>query len=116
MPTTKQIGVKETTLISNFEKQKFILCKPHNEKHTRASYIPMIIIIIGIPHGKRGAMSSWDVLVVWYLLIPSARRRERPKKTWHQQIKDDMTGVGVTQDVALDRKEWKRRTRPTARR
>ena len=27
-----------------------------------------------------------------------------------------MTGVGVTQDVALDRKEWKRRTRPTPRR
>ena len=24
-----------------------------------------------------------------------------------------MTGVGVTQDVALDRKEWRRRTRPT---
>ena len=27
-----------------------------------------------------------------------------------------MTGVRVTQDVALDRKEWRRRTRPTARR
>ena len=24
-----------------------------------------------------------------------------------------MTGVGVTQDVALDRKEWTRRTMPT---
>ena len=36
--------------------------------------------------------------------IPGARRRGRPKKTWHQQIKDDMTAVGVTQDVALDRK------------
>ena len=24
-----------------------------------------------------------------------------------------MTGVGVTQDVALDQKEWRRRTRPT---
>ena len=31
------------------------------------------------------------------------------------QIKDDMTGVGVTQDVAVDRKEWRRRTRPTPR-
>ena len=47
------------------------------------------------------------------LAIPGARRRGRPKKTWHQQIKDDMTAVGVTQYVALDRKEWRRRTRPT---
>ena len=31
------------------------------------------------------------------------------------KIKDDMTGVGVTQDVALDRNEWRRRTRPTPR-
>ena len=45
--------------------------------------------------------------------IPDARRRGRPKKTWHQQVNDDMTGVGVTQDVALDRNEWRRRTRPT---
>ena len=50
------------------------------------------------------------------LAIPGTRRRGRPKKTWHQYIKDDMTGVGVTQDVALDRKEWRRRTRPTPRR
>ena len=35
------------------------------------------------------------------------------KNTWHQQMKEDMTGVGVTQDVALDRKEWRRRKRPT---
>ena len=47
------------------------------------------------------------------LAIPGARRRGRPKKTWHQQIKDDMTAVGVTQYVALDREEWRRRTRPT---
>ena len=42
----------------------------------------------------------------------STRRRGSPKKTWHQQMKEDMMGVGVTQDVALDRKEW-RRTMPT---
>ena len=30
-----------------------------------------------------------------------ASRRGCPRKTWHQQIKDDMTGVSVTQDVAL---------------
>ena len=45
---------------------------------------------------------------VMELAIPGARRRERPKKTQHQQIKDDMMGVGVTQDVALDGKEWRR--------
>ena len=45
-----------------------------------------------------------------------ARRRGRPKKTWHHQIKDDMTAVGVIEDVALDRNEWMRRTRPTPRR
>ena len=53
---------------------------------------------------------------VMNLAIPGARRRGRPKKTWHQQLKDDMTDVGVTKDVALDRNEWRRRTRPTPRR
>ena len=53
---------------------------------------------------------------VMELAIPGARRRGRPKKTWHQQLKDDMTDVGVTQDVALYRNEWRRRTRPTPRR
>ena len=52
---------------------------------------------------------------VMELAIPGTRRRGRPKKTWHQQMKEDMAGVGVTQNEALDRKEWKR-TRPTARR
>ena len=42
------------------------------------------------------------------LAIPGTKRRGHPNKTWHQQIKDDMTGVGVTQDVALHRKEWRR--------
>ena len=53
---------------------------------------------------------------VMELAIPGTRRRGRPKKTWHQQMKEDMAGVGVTEDVALDRKEWRRRTRPTATR
>ena len=38
---------------------------------------------------------------VMNLAIPGTRRRGRPKKTWHQQIKDDMTGVDVTQDGSL---------------
>ena len=49
---------------------------------------------------------------VMNLAIPGTRRRGRPKKTWNQQLKDDMTA----QDVALDRTEWRRRTRPTPRR
>ena len=49
---------------------------------------------------------------VMEVAIPGTRRRGRPKKTRHQQMKEDMAGVGVTQDVTLDRKEW-RRTRPT---
>ena len=53
---------------------------------------------------------------VMELAVTSTRRRGRPKKTWHQQMKEDMTGVGVTQDLALDRKEWRRRTRPTTTR
>ena len=53
---------------------------------------------------------------VMNLAIPGTRRGGRPKKTWNQQLKDDMTAVGVTQDVALDRTEWRRRTRPTPRR
>ena len=48
---------------------------------------------------------------VMNLAIPGTRRRGRPKKTCNQQLKDDMTAVGVTQDVALDRTEWRRRTR-----
>ena len=54
--------------------------------------------------------------IVTNLAIPGTRRRGRPKKTWNQQLKDHMTAVGVTQDVALDRTEWRRRTRPTPRR
>ena len=50
---------------------------------------------------------------VMELAIPGTRRRGHPKKTWHQHMKEDMAGVGVTQYVTLDRKEWRRRTRPT---
>ena len=93
------------------------------------------------PHAKRGHPSHttrltdrrgyarWPSSLVWTCPetrckqrhsqsdgADNTRRRGRPKKTWHQQIKDDMTGVGVTQDVALHRNEWRRRTRPTPRR
>ena len=48
------------------------------------------------------------------LAIPGTRRRGRPEKTWKQQLKHyDMTAVGVTLDMALDRTERRRRTRPT---
>ena len=53
---------------------------------------------------------------VMELAIPGARRRGRPTKTWHQQIKDDITGASVTKDVALDRNEWRGRDTATPRR
>ena len=37
------------------------------------------------------------------------RRRGHPKEPWQQQVKEDMTGVGVTQDVALDDEDAPRR-------
>ena len=53
---------------------------------------------------------------VMELTISAARRRGRPKKTWHQQMKEDVTGECVTPDMALDRSEWRRRAGPTPRR
>ncbi len=38
---------------------------------------------------------------VMELAIPGTRRRGRPKKTWHQQMKEDMAGVGVTQENVI---------------
>ena len=48
------------------------------------------------------------------LAIPGTRRRGCPKKTWHQEINDDMTGVGVTQGCGPrpDRVEKKDRADP----
>ena len=62
---------------------------------------------------RRNANVTWRVM---NLALPCTRRRRGPKKTWYQQIKDDMTDVGVTQDVAIYRNEWRRRTPPTPRR
>ena len=41
---------------------------------------------------------------VMELAIPGTRRRGRPKKTWHQQINDDMMGLGVALEIALNQK------------
>ena len=49
---------------------------------------------------------------VMNLAIPGTRRRGRPKKKWHQQINDDMMGLGVALEIALNRKGWRRRTQP----
>ena len=96
-------------------------------EHMRNEDIRRILHITPIDEVMRNGRHCWFGHVqrrdannvtrrVMELAIPGARRRGRPKKTWHHQIKDDMTGVGVTQDVALDRKEWRRMTRPTPRR
>ena len=95
--------------------------------HVRNEEIRRILHVSPIDEVMRGGRLRWFGHVqrrdadnvtrrVMELAIPGTRRRGRPKKTWHQQIKDDMTCVGVTQDVALDRKEWRRRTRSTPRR
>ena len=96
-------------------------------EHMRNEDIRRILHVSPIDEVMRGGRLRWFGHVqrreannvtrrVMNLAIPGARRRGRPKKTWHQQLKDDMTDVGVTQDVALDRNEWRRRTRPTPRR
>ena len=95
--------------------------------HMRNEEIRRILHVPPIDEVMRGGLLRWFGHVrrrdankvtrrVMNLAIPGIRRRGRRKKTWHQQIKDDMTDVGVTQDVALDRNEWRRRTRPTPRR
>ena len=96
-------------------------------EHMRNEDIRRILHITPIDEVMRGGRLRWFGHVqrrdadnvtrrVMELAIPGARRRGRPKKTWHHQIKDDMTAVSVTEDVALDRNEWMRRTRPTPRR
>ena len=90
-------------------------------EHMRNEDIRRILHITPIDEVMRGGRLRWFGHVqrrdadnvtrrVTNLAIPGTRRRGRPNKTWHQQIKDDMTAVGVTQDVALDRNEWRRRT------
>ena len=92
--------------------------------HTRNEEIRRILHLSSIGEVLRGGRLRWFGHVqrrdannvtrtVMELAIPATRRRGRPKNTWHLQMKEYMTGVGVTQDVALDRKEWRRRTRPT---
>ena len=96
-------------------------------EHMRNDDIRRILHVSPIDEVMRGGRLRWFGHVqrrdannvtrrVLNLAIPGAIRRGRPKKIWHQQLKDDMTDVGVTHDVALDRNEWRRRTRPTPRR
>ena len=42
------------------------------------------------------------------LTVPGTRREGRSKKAWHRLINDDMTGVGVTHEMAIDTKVWRR--------
>ena len=91
-------------------------------EHMRNEEIRLILYITHIRSGRLrwfGHVQRRDANCVtrrvMNLAIPGTRRRGRPKNTWYNQIKDDMTGVGVTQDVSLDRNEWRRRTRPTPR-
>ena len=75
--------------------------------HMRNEEIQRILHYSPIDEVMRGGRLRWFGHVqrrdannvtrrVMELAIPDTRRRGCPKKTWHQQIKDDMTGVGVT--------------------
>ena len=81
-------------------------------EHMRNEDIRGILNMTPIDEVMRGGRLRWFGQVqrrdadnvtrrVMVLAIPGARRRGRPNKTWHQQIQDDMTAVGVTHDVAL---------------
>ena len=96
-------------------------------EHMRNEDIRRILHITPIDEVMHGGRLRWFGHVqrrdannvtrrVMELAIPGARRQGRPKKTWHHQIQDDLTAVGVTQDVTLERNEWRRGTRPTSRR
>ena len=43
--------------------------------------------------------------------LPCRRRRGRPKRTYIDVVKEDMTVVGVTEEDTRDRKKWRRMIR-----
>ncbi len=83
------------------------------------------------PFTDRRGYAQWPSSLVWTCPEKSGNQRHpqsdgagntryqttrAPQEDMARQTKEDMAGVGVTQDVALDRKEWRRRTMPTPRR
>ena len=73
-------------------------------EHMRNEDIRRILHITPIDEVMRGGRLRWFGHVqrrdadnvtrrVMELALPGARRRGRPKKTWHHEIKDDMTAV-----------------------
>ena len=102
------LGVSRRDHMRNEVNQRILLLSPIDEVMRSGR-------LLWFRHAQRRDANNVSCRVI-ELAIPDTRRRGRPKKTLPQQIKDDMTGVRVTQDVALDRNEWRRRTRPTPRR
>jgi hypothetical protein len=47
-------------------------------------------------------MEKWENILV-------KRGRGRPRKTWMEVIRKDMNALNLTEDMALDRNEWRRR-------
>ena len=131
----EKVVSSKTTLQFNIEYDKCILklvilsngiLGVSRRDHMRNEEIRRILHVSPIDEVMRGGRLRWFGHVqrrdannvtrrVMELAIPGrpTRRRGRPKKTWHQHIKDGMAGVGVNQDLVLDRQEWRRRTRPT---
>ena len=70
--------------------------------HFIVSYNNAFRILHGLPmrcsasgmFASSGVNSCQTLIRVMNLAIPGTRRRGRPKKTWNQQLKDDMTAVG----------------------
>ena len=41
-------------------------------------------------------------------MVVGRRKRGRPKRRWQDCIDDDLKGLGVREEDALDRREWRR--------
>ena len=41
-------------------------------------------------------------------MVVGKRKRGRPKRRWQDCIDDDLKGLGVREEDALDRREWRR--------
>ena len=42
------------------------------------------------------------------IIVEGKRSRGRPKKTWVEQIKDDLSELHLSEDLTRDRNSWRR--------
>ncbi|KAG5582302.1 hypothetical protein H5410_052929, partial [Solanum commersonii] len=76
--------------------------------HTRSDKIRNEVI-----REKVGVASVVDKLrearLRWFGHVKRSRGRGRPKKYWGEVIRQDMAQLHITEDMTLDRKEWRSR-------